>query len=493
MVSYIIFIPILASLIVAFINCDRYAKILGITASLTSLILSFNIWFQFDVINNLSLQFIEKYSVIDYLKLDYYVGVDGFSLPFVLLTNFLSPIILLSTYNEIKTRVKEYVICILIASSVSTLVFTAQNLLLFYIAFEAALIPMYIIIVLLGGKNKIYSSYKFFLYTFFGSFFMLLSIAFIAQKSVQAGVSLNFADLKLSMANIGANLDVNQINENQKLYLFLGIFFALALKIPMIPFHGWLPDAHVQAPTGGSMMLAGVLLKLGGYGMIKILLNIFPEFVKEFSSFVFILSSAAVVYTSFIAISQQNMKKMIAYSSIAHMGYVTAGIFSGNIYGVSGAIFQMISHGLISSGLFFIIGILYTRTHTKKIGKYSGLAPRMPFLASVFMILTFGSIAVPLTSGFVGEFLSLYGMFLENQLYAIISASGVILSAIYMLNLYKKTMFGEFKLHSGAEEKEIVDFEFSEKIASSLLCLSVIILGVYPNLILQMFNNIKIP
>jgi len=453
------------------------------------LLLCFNLWINFDVIDNLSLQFAHKYSVINYFKLDYYVAVDGLSLPFVLLTNFLSPIILLSTYNEINTRVKEYVLCILIASSISTLVFTAQNLLLFYIAFEAALIPMYIIIVLLGGENKIYSSYKFFLYTFFGSFFMLLSIGFISQK---VG-SLNFADLKLSMSQVN-EIQINeiQISNNQKLYLFLGIFFALALKIPMVPFHGWLPDAHVQAPTGGSMMLAGVLLKLGGYGMIRILLNIFPEFVSKFSDFIFILSSSAIVYTSFIAISQKNMKKMIAYSSIAHMGYVTGGIFSGNLYGVSGAIFQMISHGLISSGLFLIIGFLYARTHTKEISKYSGLAPKMPFLASVFMILTFGSVAVPLTSGFVGEFLSLYGMFLKNQIYAIVSASGIILSAIYMLNLYKKTMFGEFKISPNLDEKDIFDFEYPEKIASSLLCFGVIILGVYPNLILQMFNNIKI-
>ena len=346
-------------------------------------------------------------------------------------------------------------------------------ILLFYLFFEAILIPMYIIIGIWGGENRIYASIKFFLYTFFGSVFFLLALIYIYTQTH----NFNILDLNVSLPLLA--LPVQKV-------LWCAVFIAFAVKVPMLPFHTWLPDAHVQAPTAGSVILAGILLKLGAYGFLRVSLPMFPEVSKEFAFYVLVLSVFAVIYGSLVAMAQRDMKKMIAYSSIAHMGYVTGGIFSLTEVGVKGALYQMISHGVVAAALFLIVGTLYDRLHTKEIDKYGGVATKMPILAVAFMIAMLGSIGLPGTSGFIGEFLSLIGIYKANVFVALLTATGVILGAIYMLKLYKEVMFGTI---TNKEVATFKDLHLHEILAIAPLCILIIYLGIMPNTIMNMIDS----
>ena len=417
-------------------------------------------------------QFVERYRWIDAIGLEFYVGIDGLSVYFIFLSALLTLICIVASLFTIKKNIKEFLLCFLLLETFCIGAFSALNLLLFYGFFEVILIPMYLIIGIWGGENRVYAAVKFFLYTFFGSVFLLVALIYIYT---QTGT---FSIIDLAEILPGFSLKVQQ-------YLWLATFISFAVKVPMVPFHTWLPDAHVQAPTAGSVMLAGILLKLGGYAFLRVSLPMLPGASEYFSMYVLWISGFAVIYASLVALAQTDMKKMIAYSSVAHMGYVTAGIFSFSVIGIGGAVFQMISHGVISSALFLIVGMLYERHHTKEIAKYGGVATSMPVLATFFMIAMLGSVGLPGLSGFVGEFLSIVGVFDVNPIVGILCAFGVILGAVYMLKLYKCIMFGEV---SDAAIITFDDLKLYEKAALVPLIMLIIYIGLVPSGILAMIN-----
>ena len=402
--SLTIALPLLSALYILFFishsrsaNKEIYAMYVAILSSLLTLILTIYLTLRFDN-SNPSYQFIEQYSWIKKMGLEFYVGVDGISLPFIFLTALLTIICIIASLFTVKKQIKEFLLCFLLLESFCIGAFSSLNLLLFYLFFEAILIPMYIIIGVWGGENRIYAAFKFFIYTFFGSVFFFLSLIYIYSKTN------TFSMLELGQIMPGFPLIVQQV-------LWIATFIAFAVKVPLPPFHTWLPDAHVQAPTAGSVILAGILLKVGAYGFLRVSLPMLPHASREFATYMLIISAFAIIYASLVAFAQKDMKRMIAYSSIAHMGYVIGGIFSLTESGINGAVFQMISHGVISSALFLIVGILYERNHTKEIDKYGGVAATMPTLAIFFMICMLGSIGLPGTSGFIGVFLSILGIF----------------------------------------------------------------------------------
>lgn len=450
-----------------------YAMYVAILSSVLTLIATIYLLIRFDP-DMQSYQFVEKYSWIKSIGLDFHVGVDGFSVYFVVLTALLTLICIVASLFTIKKNIKEYLLCFLLLESFCIGAFSALNLLLFYGFFEVILIPMYLIIGIWGGEERVYAAVKFFLYTFFGSVFLLIALIYIYG---QRG-TFEFSKLAETMPLLP--LEVQQ-------YLWLATFISFAIKVPMVPFHTWLPDAHVQAPTAGSVMLAGILLKLGGYAFLRVSLPMLPGASEYFSVYVMWISGFAVIYASLVALAQKDMKKMIAYSSVAHMGYVTAGIFSLTVSGIGGAVFQMISHGLISSALFLIVGMLYERHHTKEISRYGGVASSMPMLATFFMIAMLGSVGLPGLSGFVGEFLSIVGTFDANPAVGIICAFGVILGAVYMLKLYKCVMFGEVTDSSILSFKDLKKYEVATLVPLVIL---VIYIGIMPAGVL---SSIDIP
>ncbi|HJD57309.1 NADH-quinone oxidoreductase subunit M [Candidatus Tisiphia endosymbiont of Ptychoptera albimana] len=476
--SISIFLPLLSALyILLFIRQSRsvnkqvYAIYVAVLSSVLTLIATICLLVQFDSTSKLY-QFVECYNWVQYIGLEFHIGVDGISVFFVVLTSFLTLICIIASLFTVKKYIKEFLFCFLLIESFCIGAFSSMNLLLFYLFFEVILIPMYLIIGIWGGENRVYAAVKFFLYTFFGSVFFLLSLLYIYSQFH----SFNMLVLNESIPLLA--LSVQRV-------LWLAIFIAFAVKMPMLPFHTWLPDAHVQAPTAGSVILAGILLKLGAYGFLRVSLPMFPNISKEFAFYVLVLSIFAVIYGSLVALAQRDMKKMIAYSSIAHMGYVTAGIFSLTEVGIKGAIYQMISHGVVASTLFLIVGTLYDRLHTKEIDQYGGVANKMPILATLFMIAMLGSIGLPGTSGFIGEFLSLIGIYQANIVLAIISAVGIILGAVYMLKLYKEVMLGQI---TNVQVASFKDLYLYEMIAIIPLCITIIYLGLLPNAIINMLD-----
>lgn len=448
-----------------------YAMYVAILASALTLIATTYLLVSFDPEVS-GFQFVERYHWIDSIGLEFYVGVDGLSIYFIFLSALLTLICIIASLFTIKNNVKEFLLCFLLLEAFCIGAFSSLNLLLFYGFFEVILIPMYLIIGIWGGENRVYAAVKFFLYTFFGSVFLLIALIYIYS---QAGT---FSIVDLVDIVPGFSLKVQQ-------YLWLATFVSFAVKVPMVPFHTWLPDAHVQAPTAGSVMLAGILLKLGGYAFLRVSLPMLPGASEYFAIYVLWISGFAVIYASLVALAQTDMKKMIVYSSVAHMGYVTAGIFSFTVIGIGGAVFQMISHGIISSALFLIVGMLYERHHTKEIAKYGGVAASMPVLATFFMIAMLASVGLPGLSGFVGEFLSIVGVFGVSPMVGIICAFGVILGAVYMLKLYKSVMFGEA---SDASIIKFDDLKAYEKTALIPLMLLIIYIGLVPNGILETIN-----
>ncbi len=481
LLSIVTFLPAVAALILALFlrgddaDAQRNAKWVALAATGLTFLLSLFLYAGFDP-SNTGFQFVEDRAWI--LGLRYKLGVDGISVLFVLLTTFLMPLTIAACWT-VETRVKEYMIAFLVLETLMIGVFVALDLVLFYLFFEAGLIPMFLIIGIWGGANRIYASFKFFLYTLLGSVLMLVAMIAMAWD---AGTTDIPTLLTHTFPSESFNLLGIHVPGGMQTLLFLAFLASFAVKMPMWPVHTWLPDAHVQAPTAGSVVLAAILLKLGGYGFIRFSLPMFPVGSDLIGPFVLWLSAIAIVYTSLVALAQSDMKKLIAYSSVAHMGYVTAGIFSINQQGLDGAIFQMISHGFISGALFLCVGVIYDRMHTREIDAYGGLVNRMPAYALIFMLFTMANVGLPGTSGFVGEFLTLMGMFQANTWVAAVATSGVILSAAYALWLYRRVVFGDLIKES---LKSITDMTTRERAIFAPLVVMTILLGVYPSLVID--------
>ncbi|MDY0028594.1 MAG: NADH-quinone oxidoreductase subunit M [Pseudobdellovibrionaceae bacterium] len=442
------------------------SKMVALLVSGLTFILSLVMLLNFDPAST-DYQFEEKKIWFESIGISYHMGVDGISLFFVVLSAFLTPICVLASWNSVSLRVKEYLAAFLLLETFMIGTFCALDAILFYLFFEGVLIPMFIIIGVWGGPRRVYSAFKFFLYTLLGSVLMLVALL---TMIVQAGT----ADIPTLMGTDFA--------PELQTWLWLAFFASFAVKMPMWPVHTWLPDAHVEAPTAGSVILAGVLLKMGGYGFLRFSLPMLPDATEFFAPMVFGLSVIAIIYTSLIALIQTDMKKMIAYSSVAHMGFVTLGIFTLNMQGIQGAVFQMISHGVVSAALFLAIGVVYDRLHTRDIGRYGNLSKNMPIYATVFVILMLGAVGLPGTSGFVGEFLALLGVFKVDTTVATLAASGVVLGAAYMLHLTRKLVFGP-KVNEDAAEMS--DLTTVEKAYFLPLVVLVLWLGIAPGYVLE--------
>jgi NADH-quinone oxidoreductase subunit M len=437
----------------------RNAKWISLWTTLFTLVLSVVMVVQFNA-KSAGYQFEEHYQWFG--PISYHMGVDGISILFVLLTAFLMPLCILASWESIKDRVTEYMIAFLLLETLVIGVFTSLDLFLFYIFFEGGLVPMFLIIGIWGGKNRVYAAYKFFLYTLLGSVLMLAAMLYMVNTA--------------GTADIPALSQYTWAREAQP-WLWFAFFASFAVKMPMWPVHTWLPDAHVEAPTAGSVMLAGILLKLGGYGFIRFNLPMFPYADQMFAPLVMALSVIAVVYTSLVAFRQTDIKKLIAYSSVAHMGFVTMGIFAGNALGVQGAVFQMLSHGIISGALFLCVGVVYDRWHTREIAFYGGVTKLMPHYAFVFLLFTMANVGLPGTSGFIGEITTMTGAYKWATWVAFVAALGVIFSAVYALNLYKRVMFG---VVTNDELKKYPDLTPREIAIFVPLVIGTILIGIYP-------------
>ena len=463
--SLMIFIPIFGAIIISLIGgerktVDKNSKMVALWTSLVVLVLSIFAWISFP--SGDGFYFVEELDLIKSIGLSYRLGLDGISLVFVLLSAFLVPICILASWKSITFRVREYMILFLILEALIVGTFSSLDLILFYIFFEALLIPMFLIIGIWGGPERVYAAFKFFLYTLAGSVLFLIAIILIANVT-------GTLDIRLLL-----NSD---IPKNLQLWLWPAFFASFAIKTPMWPFHTWLPDAHVEAPTAGSVILAGVLLKVGGYGFIRFSIPMLPIASEFYSLFVYIISVIAIIYASLVALMQTDMKKLIAYSSVAHMGYVTIGLFSFQQEGIDGAMTQMLSHGIVSAALFLCVGVLYDRKHSRLISDYGGLVEKMPKYSLFFMIFLLASIGLPGTSGFVGEFLIIISAFYVNEILALFVAIGVILGACYMLWLYKRVIFGSLNKDKLGD---ISDLNSREFIVFIPLLILVFWIGIYP-------------
>ena len=466
--STIIFLPLLGALFIFISNKKNESSsaiYISIFTSMANLLLTFFLWYSFD--NSFSgFQFIEEKNWISGL-IKFKLGIDGISILFVVLTAFITPICIISCIISVKKRLNEFLIAILILETFMIGVFCSLDLIIFYLFFEAGLIPMFLIIGIWGGPRKIYSAYKFFLFTLLGSVLMLAAIIFIYWA---VGTTDYTEIYKLKIAR-----------EYQYL-LWLAFFSSFAVKTPMWPVHTWLPDAHVEAPTAGSVILAAILLKMAGYGFLRFSLGMFPIASEFFTPLVFTLSIVAIIYTSLVALMQDDMKKLIAYSSVAHMGFVTLGIFTFNKQGIEGSMFQMISHGIISAALFLCVGVLYDRTGSRMIKSFGGVVNYLPNFSLIFIIFVLGALGLPGTTGFIGEFLVLLGAFKINYLVAILASTGVVLCAAYMLWMAKRVVFGNT---NNTAVTKLKDINYLEATILIVLCLVSIIFGFYPEPLLN--------
>ena len=471
--SILILLPIVGIFFMTLIrnNNDQSSNNLKHTAlwiSFLNFLISLYLLFAFNQ-QDAGFQFEERYFWIEN-GISYHLGVDGISILFIVLTTMLVPICILASYDSIKFSVKEYLIAFLALETFMIGVFCSLDLVLFYLFFEGGLIPMFLIIGIWGGERRVYSTFKFFLYTLAGSVFMLLAIIYIF---ITAGTT-----------DVSYLLDYN-FTRNEQIVLWLAFFASFMVKIPMWPFHTWLPDAHVEAPTAGSVILAGVLLKMAGYGFIRFSIGFFPEASELFAPLIFTLSIVAIIVTSLIALVQEDMKKLIAYSSVAHMGFVTLGIFTFTVQGIEGSIIQMISHGIVSAALFLCVGVVYDRLHTREISRYGGLVSKMPMYAFTFMIFILASLGLPGTSGFVGEFLVLLSIFSINTYFAVFATTGVVLAATYSLWLYRRMIFGALIKD---DLSEMLDLTRREIIIFVPLITLTIFIGIYPKPVIDIIG-----
>jgi len=469
--SIVTFLPLAGALFILIARGDQRslantARWVALITTLVDLAVAIYIWVKFDGSSS-AFQFVEHGAWLGN-NITYHMGVDGISVLFVVLTALLMPFCILASWKSIESRVPEYMIAFLALETLMIGVFCALDLVLFYVFFEGGLIPMFLIIGVWGGKRRVYASFKFFLYTLLGSVLMLLAILWMY---LYAGTT-----------DIETLLDTAHFPVTMQTFLWLAFFASFAVKMPMWPVHTWLPDAHVEAPTAGSVILAGILLKMGGYGFLRFSLPMFASASAAFTPFVFVLSIMAIIYTSFVALAQEDVKKLIAYSSVAHMGFVTMGLFTLTHVGVEGGIYQMLSHGIVSGALFLCVGVIYDRMHTREISAYGGLVARMPVYAACFMVFTLANVGLPGTGGFVGEFLTMLGAFQVNTWVAIFAATGVILSAAYMLYLYWRVIFGRLVKPS---LQAIQDLSAREVAILAPLVVATIVMGVYPNFVFK--------
>jgi NADH-quinone oxidoreductase subunit M len=455
------FVPLLGAAAILLMPRADNARWIALGTTVVVFALSLVMWANFDNANP-GFQMVEK---LNWLGggISYHMGVDGISMLFVVLTAGLMPFCIVASWKSVETRVAEYMIAFLVLETMMIGVFCALDLVLFYVLFEGGLIPMFLIIGIWGGKRRVYASFKFFLYTFIGSVLMLLAIMSMYWYAGTTDIATLINGVHFPAA--------------MQTWLWLAFFASFAVKMPMWPVHTWLPDAHVEAPTAGSVILAGIMLKMGGYGFLRFSLPMFPVATEMFAPLVFSLSVIAIIYTSLVALAQEDMKKLIAYSSVAHMGFVTMGIFTLNHQGIEGGIFQMLSHGVVSGALFLCVGVVYDRLHTREIAAYGGLVNRMPLYAACFLVFTMANVGLPGTSGFVGEFLTMLGAYVHNSWIAIFAATGVILSAAYALYLYRRVMFGSLVKPS---LKAIQDLSVREIVLLAPLVVITIALGIYP-------------
>ena len=471
--TVVTFAPLVGALVILITPGEDDAmapKVLALWTTLFTFVVSLFLWINFDTQSG-AFQFVEKLVWMPSFDIAYHLGVDGISMFFILLSTLLTLLCVIASWVSINTRVKEYMVAFLVLETLMIGMFSALDLILFYVFFEGVLIPMFLIIGVWGGPRRNYAAYKFFLFTLTGSVLMLLAILTMLFEAGTASIPKLIAD--------------HHFSAGLQPWLWLAFFASFAVKVPMWPVHTWLPDAHVEAPTAGSVILAGVLLKFGGYGFLRFSLPMFPLATADFAPFVFALSIIAIIYTSLVALAQEDMKKLIAYSSVAHMGFVTLGIFTLTVQGIEGAIVQMLSHGVVSAALFLIVGVVYDRIHSREIASYGGLVHRMPVYALVFMIFMLASVGLPGTSGFVGEFLVLLGAFQVNSWVALLAATGIVLGAAYMLYLYRRVIFGKL---TKEELLNILDLNRREMLVFAPLVAIVMVMGIYPMPFLEVMD-----
>ena len=464
--SLVTFLPLVGVVFLLLVRGDpeivaRNSRFVALWASVITFAVSLLLWYHFDT-SAAGFQFVEKQPWMPSFGIEYHMGVDGISVFFVILSTFLTPICVLASWEAIQVRVKEYMISFLLLETLMVGMFCALDFIVFYVFFEGVLIPMFLIIGVWGGGNRVYAAFKFFLYTLTGSVLMLVAILVMYFDAGTTDIP------KLMEASFAPDLQI---------WLWLALFASFAVKVPMWPVHTWLPDAHVEAPTAGSVILAGVLLKMGAYGFIRFSVPMLPYASEFFTPLVYALSIIAIIYASLVALAQEDMKKLIAYSSVAHMGFVTIGIFTLTMQGLQGALVQMLSHGVISSALFLCVGVVYDRLHTREIARYGGLVHRMPVYAAVFMVFMLGSVGLPGTSGFVGEFLVLLGAFQVNTWVAALATIGIILGAAYMLYLYRRVIFGAL---TKDDLKTMLDLSPREVVVFAPLVVVTLWMGIYP-------------
>ena len=476
LLSIITLLPLLGAIIILFLPKESKNAIRGVALVVTiaDFLISLPLFFNFRIPTT-AMQFVEQVDWIPSLGISYHLGIDGISLFLVLLTTFLTPLCILGSWKSIQEKVKQYMFFMLFLEVGMIGVFVSLDLFLFYVFWEVMLIPMYFLIGVWGGPNRIYAAVKFFLFTMFGSVLMLVAILFVYFNITDPATGKHTFDLVIIMTQINFPLDV-------QMWLFGAFALAFAIKVPMFPFHTWLPDAHVEAPTAGSVILAGVLLKMGTYGFLRFCLPLFPQATVEYIPIISVLAIIGIIYGALVSLVQKDVKKLVAYSSVSHLGFVMLGLFALNIQGVSGGLIQMINHGLSTGALFFLVGVIYDRRHTRLISDYGGLAKVMPFYATVFMIVTLSSIGLPGLNGFIGEFLVLVGTFQANITYAVFAASGVILAACYMLWMYQRVMFGKV---THDENKNLPDLSLREKFVLIPIVIVIIWIGVYPSPLLN--------